>query len=240
MEEEYDEEEWKNQTLHPIDGNKNKLLMVFIVNDNSEDQEIWINAKTNLAMDLAIEEAKKQKEKTLNEMIPEELADYKDVFDKKAADRFPESRSYDHAIDLEEDFIPKDCKVYPLSLSKQEKLDKFINQNLEKGYICPSKSPMASPFFFVNKKDGKLRPCQDYRRLNEGTIKNTYSLPLISELVDQLKGARYFTKLDMRWATMYALKVETNEKQLSKQTKDCSNQRLCFSVSATLQQHSRL
>ena len=89
-------------------------------------------------------------------MIPEERVDYKDVFDKKAADRFPESRSYDHAIDLEEDFVPKDCKVYPLSLSKQEKLDEFINENLEKGYIHPSKSPMASPFFFVKKKHGKL------------------------------------------------------------------------------------
>ncbi|KAF8642446.1 hypothetical protein AX16_009492 [Volvariella volvacea WC 439] len=58
---------------------------------------------------------------------------------------------------------------------------------------------MASPFFFIQKKDGGLRPCQDYRRLNEGTIKNCYLLPLISELVDKLKGAKYFTKLDLRW-----------------------------------------
>ena len=58
---------------------------------------------------------------------------------------------------------------------------------------------MASPFFFVDKKDGKLRPCHDYRKLNEGTIKNAYPLPLISELIDQLKGAKYFTKLDVRW-----------------------------------------
>ncbi|KAF8642819.1 hypothetical protein AX16_009398 [Volvariella volvacea WC 439] len=58
---------------------------------------------------------------------------------------------------------------------------------------------MASLFFFIGKKDGGLRPCQDYRRLNEGTIKNRYPLPLISELVDKLKGAKYFTKLDLRW-----------------------------------------
>ena len=108
--------------------------MAFI-NENDEDQEIWINAKTNLAMDLAIEEAKKRKEKTLEEIIPEELADYKDVFDKKAANRFPESKPYDHAIELKEDFIPKDCKVYPLSLSEQEKLDEFVDENLEKRYI---------------------------------------------------------------------------------------------------------
>ena len=58
---------------------------------------------------------------------------------------------------------------------------------------------MASPFFFVTKKDGKLRPCQDYRYLNEWTIKNAYPLPLISEIMDKLKGAKYFTKLDVRW-----------------------------------------
>ncbi|KAF8657291.1 hypothetical protein AX16_002256 [Volvariella volvacea WC 439] len=58
---------------------------------------------------------------------------------------------------------------------------------------------MASPFFFIRKKDGGLRPCQDYRKLNEGTIKNRYPLPLISELVDKLKEAKYFTKLDLQW-----------------------------------------
>ena len=57
---------------------------------------------------------------------------------------------------------------------------------------------MASPFFFVSKKDGKLRPCQDYRKLNKGTVKNSYPLPLISTLLDKLKGTRYFTKLDLR------------------------------------------
>src|SRR5277367_5108653 len=57
---------------------------------------------------------------------------------------------------------------------------------------------MASPFFFVDKKAGKLHPCQDYRKLNEGTIRNAYPLPLISTQIDQLRGARYFTKLDLR------------------------------------------
>lgn len=58
---------------------------------------------------------------------------------------------------------------------------------------------MASPFFFIKKKDGSLRPVQDYRKLNDMTIKNRYPLPLISELVNKLKGAKYFTKLDVRW-----------------------------------------
>ena len=161
--------------------------------------KIWINAKTGISQTLAIQESADKKEKTLDEMLPAEVMDYKDVFDKQTAEHFLESRPWDHAIDLKEDFVPKDCKIYPLSSPEQIELDKFINKNLAKGYIQPLKSPMASPFFFVNKKDGKLRPCQDYQKLNEGTIKNTYPLPLISELIDQLKGARYFTKLDILW-----------------------------------------
>ena len=59
---------------------------------------------------------------------------------------------------------------------------------------------MALPFFFVSKKDADaLRPCQDYQYLNNGTIKNTYPLPLVGDLLDKLKGAQWFTKLDIRW-----------------------------------------
>jgi hypothetical protein len=57
---------------------------------------------------------------------------------------------------------------------------------------------MASPFFFVGKKDRKLRPCQDYRYLNSGIVKHAYPLPLISEMVDQVKGWTHFTKLNLR------------------------------------------
>ena len=78
-------------------------------------------------------------------------------------------------------------------------MEEFITENLRKGYIRPSTSPMASPFFFILKGDGTLRPVQDYRRLNEYTIKNRYPLPLIQELVDKLRYAKHFTKLDIRW-----------------------------------------
>ena len=147
-----------------------------------------------------MKEMEKQKPSTLEELVPPELMDYRSVFNKKEAEQFPESRSWDHAIDLKPNFVPKDCKVYLLSLPEQAKMNEFIDENLAKEYIRPSKSPMASPFFFVSKKNGDLRPCQDYQRLNKGTVKNAYyPLPLISELLDQLKGARYFTKLDVRW-----------------------------------------
>jgi len=58
---------------------------------------------------------------------------------------------------------------------------------------------MAAPVFFIKKKDGSLRRVQDYRALNAKTVKNAYPLPLISDLINRLRGARYFTKLDVRW-----------------------------------------
>ena len=155
--------------------------------------------KTTVSTTLAMDANAQKKEKTLEEMIPPELMDYRHIFDKTTANHFPESRPWDHAIDLKKDFVPKDCKVYPLTVPEQAELDKFLNENLEKGYIRPSKYPMASPFFFVDKKDSKLQPTQDYCLLNKGTIKNTYPLPLVSELIDKLKGAKYFTKLDIWW-----------------------------------------
>ena len=100
---------------------------------------------------------------------------------------------------MKEGFEPKSFKNYNLTPAEQIELDKFLKENLEKGYIRPSQSLMASPSFFVNKKDEKLRPCQDYRYLNDWMIKNSYPLPLIWEIMDKLKGTKYFTKLDVRW-----------------------------------------
>ena len=86
-----------------------------------------------------------------------------------------------------------------MSPLEQAELDIFIQENLALGRIRPSKSPMASPVFFIKKKEGLLRLVQDYRRLNAMTIKNWYPLPLIPELINHLRGAKYFTKLEVWW-----------------------------------------
>src|ERR1019366_3984008 len=90
-------------------------------------------------------------------------------------------------------------KIYALTQGEREALKVFIKEHLAKGYIRPSKSPYAAPFFFIKKKDGKLRPVQDYRKLNEWTIRNQYPLPLIPELIARVKDATTFTKFDVRW-----------------------------------------
>ena len=73
----------------------------------------------------------------------------------------------------------------------------FLDDQLKKGYIRPSKSPQTSPVFFVPKKDGKKCMVQDYQYLNEFTVKNNYPLPLIRQLVDKPQGANPFTKMDL-------------------------------------------
>jgi hypothetical protein len=78
-------------------------------------------------------------------------------------------------------------------------MDQFIQENLSSGCIRPSEPLMASLVFFIKKKNGSLHLVQDYWALNALMIKNQYPLPLNSELINQLQGAKYFTKLNVRW-----------------------------------------
>ncbi len=162
-----------------------------------EELTIWVLHHANeLAATMNMDKLKK----TFEEMVPPDYHSFHDLFSKENFNELPDRKSWDHAIEL----IPNakstlDCKVYPLNRDEQEQLNKFLNENLELGHICLSKSPFASPFFFIKKKDGTLHPIQDYRKLNKMTIKNRYPLPLISELIDKLCGAKYFMKLDVRW-----------------------------------------
>jgi hypothetical protein len=136
---------------------------------------------------------------SFRDSVPESLHDFEDVFSKKSFDSLPDQRKWDHAIELERDPEPGFHKVYPMTLEEQEELDAFLEEALSTGRIHPSRSPIGAPVFFVKKKDGKLRFVQDYRTLNAITRKNRYPLPLIDNLIHRLKGARYFTKLDVRW-----------------------------------------
>ena len=122
------------------------------------------------------------------------------MFSEEEAQRFPPSRLWDHAVDFKNgtpDTI--DCNVYPMTRTEDDALDKFIDEQLAKGYICPSISPYALSFFFFKKKDGKLRPVQDYQNINKWTVRNQYPLPLITTLIRDLGGAMIYTKLDVQW-----------------------------------------
>jgi hypothetical protein len=133
------------------------------------------------------------------DLVPKMYHQYLKVFSKKESERMPIRKPWDHAIDLKETFKPKKGRLIPLSPEEQKEVSDFIDDQLSKKYIRPSKSEQTSPVFFVPKKDGRKRMVQDYRYLNEHTVKNNYPLPLISQLVDKLKGSKWFTKIDLRW-----------------------------------------
>ena len=108
-------------------------------------------------------------------------------------------KMWDHAIDVKEGFVLRKRKIYPLLREERKEVRGFIKEQLRKGYIQPSKSPQTAPVFFVGKKDGKKRIVQDYQYLNEWTVKNNYSLPLISDVLENIRIKKVFMKMDLRW-----------------------------------------
>src|SRR5487761_1795964 len=132
--------------------------------------------------------------------IPPQYASFTKVFSEEASHQFPPSRIWDHAIELKPgapSTLPG--RLIRLCQAEQQELRKFIQEHLRRGTIQPSKSPYVASFFFIKKKDGSLRPVQDYRPVNQWTIKNKYPLPLIPQLVDRLRGCTLYTKFDIRW-----------------------------------------
>ena len=111
----------------------------------------------------------------------------------------PIRKVLDHAIEIKKEFVLRKGKVYLLSREEREEVRKFIWEQLRKGYIWLSKSPQMAPVFFVGKKDRKKWMVQDYRYLNEWTIKNNYLLPLISDVLENIGMKKIFTKMDLRW-----------------------------------------
>lgn len=132
--------------------------------------------------------------------IPEEYSRYSKLFSDELETGLPAHNRWDHEITLKPGKEPPFCKTYPLNEKHRQALREYLDTNLKKGYIKPSQSPAGFPILFVPKKNGKLRLCVDYRKLNEITVKNRYPLPLISELRDRLHGACWFTALDLKGA----------------------------------------
>ena len=102
-------------------------------------------------------------------------------------------------------------RMYSMSDSELQEVQKWIEENLSKGFIKASSSSCASPILFVKKKDGSLRLCVDYQALNDITIKDRYHLPQIEETLNQICGAQYFTRLDLRSAYNLIWIKEGNE-----------------------------
>jgi hypothetical protein len=170
------------------------MMMVYLV-----DPHHFVCALSMVSRCLAQAFAKNSKLKGFEDIVLITLHGYADVFSETTFDSLPECRKWDHTIELEQEPSPGFQKVYPMTLTEQTEMDAFLEEALATGHIGQSKSPLGVPVFFIKKKDGKLRFIQDYRALSAIIRKNRYPLPLIDDLINRLKDACYFTKLDVRW-----------------------------------------
>ena len=197
-----EEEEGLEQTA-PIRFNANQKLRRHWKREGIVEEledEVWCATGFTYSQQIAEKEHGKKEKKSFEQTVPVEYQDFEKVFSEEESERLPNRQPWDHAIELTPN-APATIrtKVYPMSLNEQQELERFLEENLRKGYIQPSKSPIASPVFFIKKKDGKLRFVQDYRKLNEFTIRNRYPLPLVQDIIGKLQEARIFTKFDVRW-----------------------------------------
>ncbi|GJV69829.1 putative reverse transcriptase domain-containing protein [Tanacetum coccineum] len=122
----------------------------------------------------------------------------------------PPDRQVEFRIDLIPGATPIAKTPYRLAPSEMKELMSQLQELLNKGFIRPSSSPWGAPILFVKKKDGSMRMCIDYRELNKVTVKNVYPLPRIDDLFDQLRGERWFSKIDLR-SGYHQLKVREED-----------------------------
>lgn len=142
--------------------------------------------------------------------LPKEYHKWKLLFEEDKGFSLPKRQPWDHKIDLEPGKEPPWGPLYPLSAEELKAEREWLDKYEKKGWIRKSKSPAAAPTFFVPKPNGGKRKVQDYRKLNEITIKNRYPLPNIEEATDRLTGADWFTKIDLRDA-FYSIRMAEGE-----------------------------
>lgn len=139
----------------------------------------------------------KKTDEEIRQQIPEWLRHWTVAFLPRLAEELPPHRSWDLKIDLIPGREPPYIKNRPLNASELLVVSKWLDDNLSKGFIRESRSRCAAPLMLAAKPGGGVRICQDYRGLNNVTIKNRYPIPLIRETLEQLMGAKIYTKLDI-------------------------------------------
>jgi hypothetical protein len=125
------------------------------------------------------------------------VRDFPDVFPEELPG-MPPDREVEFVIDLLPGTAPISKRPYRMSVEELKELKKQLTELQEAGYIRPSSSSWGATVLFIQKKDGSQRMCVDYRSLNDVTVKNKYPLPRIEDLFDQMRGARVFSKIDLR------------------------------------------
>ncbi|KAG9564216.1 hypothetical protein KCU71_g4900, partial [Aureobasidium melanogenum] len=162
--------------------------------DDYQDHELNISAITQADIDKFMT---KKPETDVLETLPPQYRQFANMFSKTEADKLPPHRPQDHEICLHDRRQPPYVRPRGMLPKELAATKKYLNENLDKGFIRPSASPAAAPVLLVRKPGGGLRFCINYRGLNDATIKNRYPIPLIRETLDKLAKAKYFSKFNI-------------------------------------------
>jgi len=190
---------WKNRTIKFTRCPGNCTM---------KHEDIQFKTRRNKTMEITTTDKKdkdngeigKELDKTNPEDLPNYIQLFTHLFNKKKFEKLPERREWDHEINLMEEALKElNAKAYAMMLKEEEALNQWLDEQLKAGLIVESKSRYVAPCFYIPKKDGSLRLVQDYRKLNQVTIKDKTPLPLIGEVIDKLKKVKYFNKLDLIW-----------------------------------------
>jgi len=178
---------------------KETLLWTGVTPSEMKGGPIEVN-RTHTAVEMAHKYTQENNKEEVT--LPQEFKEHKVLFSDEEANKFPPARGEgDHKIVLLENAPARfNCKVYPLSRGEQETEDKFLDENLAKGYITMSDSPYGFSTFMVPKKDSKEKQyIIDYWPLNAITRKDVTPLPNLAQCIEDLQGMELFSKFDIRW-----------------------------------------
>ena len=139
-------------------------------------------------------------EKLINQKLPCQYHNLRDVFSKAASDSLPPHCKYDLKIELERDHNLGFSPLYQYTAEELRTCKQYLVENLSKGFIDASQAPFAAPILFAQKANGGLRFCVDYCKLNAVTCKDCYPLPLLDETLAQISKGKIFTKLNIHQA----------------------------------------
>ncbi|MBW0477419.1 hypothetical protein O181_017134 [Austropuccinia psidii MF-1] len=204
----FDEDEFLKEIQDVGEDNSVSLLHLFFGN-----MDLTPSSYHDSLEELWDEEEEPQEVETMLKVVPSVYHQYLDVFSKVKAEKLPPHRACDHHIELEGSLPPVGV-IYSLSKQESDTLRAYILENVEKVFIRPSSSSTGEPVLFVKKKDGGLRLCVDYRKLNAVTRKKKYAVPPMNQLVNVFNGSSIFSKIYLCGA-YNLLKIKEGDEHLT-------------------------
>ncbi|KAK4511130.1 uncharacterized protein ATC70_012342 [Mucor velutinosus] len=189
---------WDNDTLTFYDTTVENMVAKYLITPKQVDR-LLKHKEAEVYLLHVCEDHNKEVQITMSmdtEWKKQLSQEYPGVFQSKLSG-VPSTQEVEHVIDTG-DAAPINKPAYKMSPLELDELKRQLKELLAAGMIRPSTSPWGSPVLFVKKKDGSMRMCIDYRALNKVTVRNTFPLPRIDECLDRLKGASYFSCLDLK------------------------------------------